>query len=802
MHDHNPFPHSALKIHPERQELSASLPAEPKAAEFQFERPDWVLFRSVDTLSQKAGVSKSQLRRLVLKELVDNALDADGGVKVFGLDERGRLVLGDCSACNRFVIQDTGPGLPGSPDEIAQLFSIQRPLVSSKLWRMPSRGAMGNGLRVVAGAVAASNGRLRIWTRNRCLVLTPQDDGTNAVAVREVDFPTGTRIEITFGSDLPPDRGALAWAEAAIRMASGSPGYTGKSSPWWYDGDHFFELLQAAGNRPVRDLVASLDGCTGAKAGKITAAFKNTACHALSRAQAVELLLSARAAARPARPARLGTVGRLDTLPPSYGCEQGLLVAGGREPKAQVPFTVEAWGHADRSSGDRSRLEVFVNRTPITGEVRVYQGKDGLDVYGCGLSNHVPAPKGSLALVLNITTPFCPITTDGKEPDLAPFVEQIAGAIKRVARTAHRARPKGPQIPSEGLTQKAVFLSRLQEGVVKASGNGVYRFNQRQLFYVLRPFVIESLGAEPSWENFVKIITDYEDQHGDIPGMYRDPRGTVYHPHIGQDIALGTLAVEQYRRPDWTFNKVLYIEKEGFFEALKAARWPERHDCALVTSKGFSTRAVRDLLDLLADSEEPVTVFCIHDADASGSLIYQTLQQETKARPRRRIQIINLGLEPWEAIAMGLEIEAFKRRERYAPIADYVRERPDGVHWEEWLQTNRVELNMMTTPQFLAWLDAKMAEHDSVKVVPPDTVLAATAHGLLEEHLRRIITDRILKAANVAEQVAEAVRGVTLPCGEDLAMSVSDRLNEHPDAHWRDCVNQVAAVLADQSGLK
>ena len=92
---------------------------------------------------------------------------------------------------------------------------------------------------------------------------------------------------------------------------------------------------------------------------------------------------------------------------------------------------------------------------------------------------------------------------------------------------------------------------------------------------------------------------------------------------------------------------MLYIEKEGFFEALKAAKWPERHDCALLTSKGFSTRAVRDLLDLLADGDEPVTVFCIHDADASGTMIYQTLQEETKARPRRRVEIINLGLEPW-----------------------------------------------------------------------------------------------------------------------------------------------------------
>ena len=45
---------------------------------------------------------------------------------------------------------------------------------------------------------------------------------------------------------------------------------------------------------------------------------------------------------------------------------------------------------------------------------------------------------------------------------------------------------------------------------------------------------------------------------------------------------------------------------------------------------------------------------CVHDADASGTMIYQTLQEETKARGARKMEIVNLGLEPWEAIAMRL----------------------------------------------------------------------------------------------------------------------------------------------------
>jgi hypothetical protein len=39
------------------------------------ERHDWALFRSIEGLQQKAGVPADKLRRLVLKELADNALD-------------------------------------------------------------------------------------------------------------------------------------------------------------------------------------------------------------------------------------------------------------------------------------------------------------------------------------------------------------------------------------------------------------------------------------------------------------------------------------------------------------------------------------------------------------------------------------------------------------------------------------------------------------------------------------------------------------------------------------------------------
>ncbi len=282
--------------------------------------------------------------------------------------------------------------------------------------------------------------------------------------------------------------------------------------------------------------------------------------------------------------------------------------------------------------------------------------------------------------------------------------------------------------------------------------------------------------------------------------MYRDPRGTLYHPHTGEDIPLGTLAVEEYGRPAWTFNKVLYIEKEGFFEILKSVKWPERHDCALLTSKGYATRAVRDLLDMLADDDEPLTVFCVHDADASGTMIYQSLQEATKARPRRRIEIINLGLEPWEAVAMGLEIEDIEAPKDRRPVAAYAQrsqrmESGERVDWADFLQRRRIELNAMTTPQFLEWLDQKMADHGDRKVIPPEDVMAARLRSETESGLRSIITEKVLREAKVDDQVEAALSRVRWPNGRKLAGTVETWLGDRRDHHWPRPIESVAAEL-------
>ena len=757
------------------------------------ERPDWTLFRSIEGLCQKAGVPNRSLRRLVMKEIADNGLDA-------GADLRFGLV--DADSLDLFFVEDDGPGLDGTPEEIASLFSIRRPMRSSKLLRLPQRGTLGNGLRVVAGAVLASQGSLAVITRNRRIVLRPETDGsTTVVAVTSIDHPAGTRVEIGFGPSLPNDGNPFAWLTAAARIARHGKSYDGRSSPHWYDPVQFYELILAHGSQPLRSLIAQLDGCSGGKAGEIIAAagLDRATCDSITREQATTLLTMARKQARPVSAERLGHIGR-DAYPEfSYAIERGQVALGSAKPQADIPFVVEAWAQKRKEKNidgvdvsNNIGISMLVNRTPVTGEINAFRNSKAICMIGCGLSHrfHDTPTKGAYFIVINITTPYCPITSDGKAPNLQPFADVIGAAVTTATKKAQRAAPV-----EKRASQKDVVLEHLDQAIADASGDGEYRFNERQIFYQLRPIVLEQTGQPLLVGNFKSILTDYENENGEIEGMYREPRGSIYHPHRRQEIPLGTLTVEDYARPIWTFNKIIYIEKEGFSEALKDSGWPERHDCALMSSKGYTTRAARDLIDKLAEHDEPCTVSCVHDADAYGTMIYQTFQAATRARGARKVRIVNLGLEPWEALDDGLEIEDVDKGEKRKAVAEYVLNRKDGDKWEEWLQTHRVELNAMTTPEFIEWLDRKMEAQGDGKLIPPPEVLATELEERLEAVAREATTERILREAKLEDQIRKTLKTITRPTVAALKKGIAAMFESQPEQEWRKHIEAVVVKM-------
>ena len=143
------------------------------------------------------------------------------------------------------------------------------------------------------------------------------------------------------------------------------------------------------------------------------------------------------------------------------------------------------------------------------------------------------------------------------------------------------------------------------------------------------------------------------------------------------------------------------------------------------------------------------------------------------------------------------------KSKRRKPVADYVLQRdeqlpgeaPGGALWAEWLQTNRVELNAMTTPEFIEWLDGKMADLGIGKLVPPDDVITTELEDRLDEKVRDIVKERILREAGYENQVAKELAEIERPDAAELKTGIEGSFFDNPENEWRKHIEDIATDL-------
>lgn len=86
----------------------------------EFVRKDWLVY--ISNLPQRAGVVRSLIRQLVLKELVDNALD-----EMDRVGRPGEVTISQDGE-HTYTVTDQGRGFGDSPEELAYRFSIAKPI--------------------------------------------------------------------------------------------------------------------------------------------------------------------------------------------------------------------------------------------------------------------------------------------------------------------------------------------------------------------------------------------------------------------------------------------------------------------------------------------------------------------------------------------------------------------------------------------------------------------------------------------------------------------------------------------------
>src|SRR3954447_24778524 len=320
----------------------------------------------------------------------------------------------------------------------------------------------------------------------------------------------------------------------------------------------------------------------------------------------------------------------------------------------------------------------------------------------------------------------------------------------------------------------------MEAAYLKASGGGRLPVKPRQIMYAARGHIQERTGKRLDDRYFRQtILPDFCALNGDLTAGWDivwDARGSLVEPHTNRQVPLGTLEVREYLAgggsrylvrerhggwatcgPDDRFGAVLFVEKEGFTPLFRRVRLAERYDLAIMSTKGLSTTAARQLVDHFV-GEKQVPVFCVRDFDEAGFKIAGTLRRGTRRYSWRSRGAVDLGLRGEDAESWRLEREEVfykgaggriltSRADVRAKIAPTLRgygATPDEI---ETLLTHRVELNAFASDQLVAWIEGKLDEHGVAKVVPRDEVIRQAARGfardLIDARQLEALKDRI-----------------------------------------------------------
>mgnify|MGYP001174113411 CR=1 FL=1 len=342
----------------------------------------------------------------------------------------------------------------------------------------------------------------------------------------------------------------------------------------------------------------------------------------------------------------------------------------------------------------------------------------------------------------------------------------------------------------------------MEEAYLKASGGGRLPAHARQVMYAARPAIQERTGQTLSDQYFTQtLLPDYIEETGADWNVVYDARGHFTEPHTDLTIGLGTIGVRNYLHdecephieptdiakpkvkthgPGGRFGAILFIEKEGFMPLFKETKLAERYDIAIMSTKGMSNTASRELIDRLCSD---IPLFVLHDFDKAGFSILGTLQRDTRrytfvSAP----EVIDLGLRLGDI--EGLEVEsAYDRASEWAIKQNL---RLNGATDEEiaFLLHHRVELNAFTSDALMAWIEAKLDEHGVKKIIPDDDLLEdAWRTGFEHAALESRIDDLMREAEDEASEA-------NLP--SSLREVITERLKKSPESSWDEIVFRLA----------
>jgi hypothetical protein len=385
----------------------------------------------------------------------------------------------------------------------------------------------------------------------------------------------------------------------------------------------------------------------------------------------------------------------------------------------------------------------------------------------------------------------------GLTKNLVNFTKQRKAEEKHISAGRWRMS-RMMEVRGKYLTEAANEL--MEECYMKASDNNRLPATARQIFYVARPLIEEQTDKPLSYAYFSQtLLPNYVNERGANWDVVYDDRGHFLEPHTNRVIGLGTLNVRGYLSrlddlklqeadfdpasvktygPHGSFDAVLYVEKEGFLPLFKRVKLAKRYDIGIMSSKGMSVTAARELVDNICTS---VPLLVLHDFDSAGIIIKDTLANDTRR--------YSYGSAP-NVIDLGLrygDIEGLPSEPNNSNISDErLAQAGLGRDAIEFLRTRRVELNAMTSRQLIDFVEDKLKEHGIGKIIPNENTLADTYHLFATSDRLSESFDEMKEKLDEEESEETKIR---IP--DDLAAKVRAKLQEKPDITWHRAVRLI-----------
>jgi DNA topoisomerase VI subunit B len=369
--------------------------------------------RLLDFASEKELVAQTGHRRddwplVILKELVDNAIDACEEAEVAPM-------VSVTVDRNGIAVTDNGPGMPYAT--VTDILDFDVRVSSREAYVSPTRGAQGNALKTIVAmpfVLDGQHGRVEIEARGTRHTIdfavdrirqapvikhdaaAAEKNGTT-VRVCWPDSPWSIltdakqrflQIALNYGWINPHLTMSVDWFGEQTVIEATDPQWpkwnpSDPTSPHWYGSDQLERLIAAyvahdadhGRERTVRELIAEFRGLSGSAKQKLVLEATGLAREPLSRLvngngfdrETVDRLLSAmKANSKPVKPAALGIIGKehFRTRFAAAGCEmESFDYRKVADTSDGVPWVVEtAFGWCPQAS--TRRLITGVNWSP------------------------------------------------------------------------------------------------------------------------------------------------------------------------------------------------------------------------------------------------------------------------------------------------------------------------------------------------------------------------------------------------------------------------------------------------------